>query len=86
MSSQPWRTEVAEMLTTTCENAGCSKSITRKELLGYVEKSGGRDYPFHHKGRILRVATIEDLNKLEGTGGGMIVPPEEEEEENDGGL
>jgi cell fate regulator YaaT (PSP1 superfamily) len=56
-------TEVVEMLTTTCENAGCSKSITRKELLDYVANSGGKDFPFYTNGRILRVATIEDLNK-----------------------
>src|SRR2546422_10964448 len=56
-------TEVAEMLTTTCANAGCSKSVTRQEMLDYIENSGGKDYPFHTKGRILRVATIEDLNK-----------------------
>ncbi|MHC5023212.1 MAG: PSP1 domain-containing protein [Planctomycetota bacterium] len=55
-------TELVEMLTTTCENAGCSKSITRNELLDYIEHSGGRDFPFHTDGRILRVATIEDLN------------------------
>jgi len=56
-------TEVVEMLTTTCENAGCSKSITRKELLDYIDNSGGKDFPFYTNGRILRVATIEDLNK-----------------------
>jgi len=54
-------TEVGEMLTTTCENAGCAKSVTRKELLEYIEQSGGSDYPFHEEGRILRVATVEDL-------------------------
>src|SRR5262245_61943183 len=56
-------TEVVEMLTTTCSNSGCGKSISRRELLDYIENSGGRDYPFNQKGRILRVATIEDLNK-----------------------
>ena len=56
-------TEMVEMLTTACENAGCNKSISRKELLEYIENSGGREYPFHTKGRILRVATVEDLNK-----------------------
>ncbi|MEM7229476.1 MAG: regulatory iron-sulfur-containing complex subunit RicT [Planctomycetota bacterium] len=56
-------TEIGEMLTTTCENAGCAKSVTRKEMLEYIENSGGRDYPFYTKGRILRVATIEDLNR-----------------------
>ncbi|MCZ6493022.1 MAG: regulatory iron-sulfur-containing complex subunit RicT [Planctomycetota bacterium] len=56
-------TELVEMLTTTCENAGCSKSVTRQEMMEFVENSGGRDFPFHTQGRILRLATIEDLNK-----------------------
>jgi cell fate regulator YaaT (PSP1 superfamily) len=56
-------TEVVEMLTTTCGNSGCSKSISRQEMLEYVEGSGGRDYPFHTDGQILRVATIDDLNR-----------------------
>ncbi len=56
-------TEVVEMLTTTCENAGCSKSVTRQEMLEFIENSGGQDYPFHDKGRVLRVATIDDLNQ-----------------------
>lgn len=59
----PRGTEVVEMLTTTCANAGCGKSVTRKEMLEYIDNSGGKDFPFHTKGRVLRVATIEDLNK-----------------------
>ncbi len=55
-------TELAEMLTTTCPNSGCSKSISRREMLEYVENSGGKDYPFHTNGRVVRVATVEDLN------------------------
>lgn len=55
--------EFAEMLTTTCGNSGCGKSISRSEMLTYVENSGGRDYPFQTNGEILRVATIEDLNR-----------------------
>lgn len=62
-------TELGDMLTTTCENAGCAKSVTRKEMLEYIENSGGADYPFfdarHNKhgvkGRALRIATAEDL-------------------------
>ncbi|MFU8828131.1 MAG: PSP1 domain-containing protein, partial [Phycisphaerales bacterium] len=50
-----------EMLTSTCPNAGCSKSVTRKEMLEYIDRSGGKDYPFYSKGRVLRVATVEDL-------------------------
>ncbi|MFM9169529.1 MAG: PSP1 C-terminal domain-containing protein, partial [Phycisphaerales bacterium] len=54
-------TELAEMLTSTCPNSGCSKSVSRREMLEYVENSGGKDYPFHTQGRVLRVATPEDL-------------------------
>jgi cell fate regulator YaaT (PSP1 superfamily) len=56
-------TELVEMLTTTCENAGCSKSVTRQEMLEYIENSGGKDFPFHTNGRVLRVATIDELNR-----------------------
>jgi cell fate regulator YaaT (PSP1 superfamily) len=55
-------TELAEMLTTTCPNSGCSKSVSRREMLEYVDNSGGKDYPFHTNGRVLRVATVEDMN------------------------
>jgi cell fate regulator YaaT (PSP1 superfamily) len=56
-------TEIGEMLTSTCPNSGCSKSVSRKEMLQYIENSGGRDYPFHSDGRILRIATIEDMQE-----------------------
>lgn len=56
-------TELVEMLTTTCENAGCGKSLQRKEMLAFIEDSGGKDFPFHTNGQILRTATLEDLNK-----------------------
>ncbi len=56
-------TEIVEMLTTTCENAGCAKSVTRQEMLDFIDHSGGRDFPFYTNGKILRVATIDDLNK-----------------------
>ncbi len=58
--------ELCEMLTTTCANSGCSKSISRREMLDYVENSGGKDYPFHTNGRIMRVATIDDMNRWSG--------------------
>lgn len=56
-------TELGEMLTSTCSNSGCSKSVSRKEMLQYIENSGGRDYPFFTEGRVLRVASKEDLDK-----------------------
>jgi cell fate regulator YaaT (PSP1 superfamily) len=56
-------TELCEMLTSTCPNSGCGKSVSRKEMLEYIDNSGGRDYPYFSEGRILRVATVEDMNK-----------------------
>jgi len=56
-------TELVEMLTTTCPNSGCGKSVSRQEMLRYFENSGGRDYPFYTDGRILRVATVDDMNQ-----------------------
>lgn len=56
-------TELGEMLTSTCPNAGCSKSVSRKEMLEYIDNSGGKDYPFFTQGAVLRVATAEDLAK-----------------------
>ena len=56
-------TEVVEMMTTTCTNAGCGKSLTRQEMREYIDNSGGTDFPFYTNGRIIRIATVEDLNK-----------------------
>jgi cell fate regulator YaaT (PSP1 superfamily) len=53
-------TEMAEVLTTTCSNGGCAKSITRDKLFEYIDNSGGRDYPFSTDGRVLRIATPQD--------------------------
>lgn len=55
-------TELGEMLTSTCPNSGCSKSVSRRDMLGYIQNSGGRDYPFFTEGRVLRVAEVDDLN------------------------
>lgn len=55
-------TELGEMLASTCPNSGCSKSVSRQEMLEYIENSGGRDYPFFTEGKVLRIATPEDLD------------------------
>lgn len=54
--------ELGEMLTSTCPNSGCSKAVSRQDMLKYIENSGGKDYPFFTEGRVLRVATQEDLD------------------------
>jgi cell fate regulator YaaT (PSP1 superfamily) len=59
----PRGTEVVEMLTTTCGNSGCGKSVSRDQMRDYIEKSGGKQFPFTNQGRVLRVATVEDLNE-----------------------
>lgn len=56
-------TEIGEMLTSTCPNSGCSKSVSRKEMLEYIENSGGRQYPFSTDGKALRIATKEDMDR-----------------------
>ncbi|HYE60777.1 MAG TPA: regulatory iron-sulfur-containing complex subunit RicT [Phycisphaerales bacterium] len=56
-------TEIGEMLTSTCPNSGCGKSVSRKEMLQYISNSGGRDYPFFSDGRALRVAEMADMDK-----------------------
>jgi cell fate regulator YaaT (PSP1 superfamily) len=56
-------TEIGELLTSTCPNSGCSKSVSRKEMLQYIQNSGGRDYPFYTDGRALRVADRADLER-----------------------
>ncbi|MCX5688903.1 MAG: regulatory iron-sulfur-containing complex subunit RicT, partial [Planctomycetota bacterium] len=58
-------TELGEMLTSTCPNSGCSKSVSRKEMLQYISNSGGRDYPFTTEGRVLRIAEQADLTRQE---------------------
>jgi cell fate regulator YaaT (PSP1 superfamily) len=56
-------TEMGEMLTSTCPNSGCGKSVSRKEMLQYIQNSGGRDYPFFADGRALRVADMADMDR-----------------------
>lgn len=55
--------ELATMLTSTCPNAGCAHAVTRKQMLQYIDNSGGKNYPFSNQGKVLRVASIDDLNE-----------------------
>ncbi len=57
--------ELATLLTTTCPNSGCPTSVSRKEMLGYIDASGGKDYPFYDRGRVLRIAEAEDMRAFE---------------------
>ena len=58
-------TELAEMLTTTCPNSGCGSAVSRKQMLEYIDKSGGKKYPFGTRGKVLRVATTDDVREQE---------------------
>tara|TARA_B100000959_G_C14980667_1_gene623325 strand:+ start:2317 stop:3480 length:1164 start_codon:yes stop_codon:yes gene_type:complete len=62
-------TEVVEMLTTTCSNSGCGKSIGRDEMLEFIENSGGKNFPFYTNGRVLRIATADDLARMDALRG-----------------
>ncbi len=71
----PRGVELAEMLTTTCANGGCGHSVTRKQMLDYIEQSGGKQFPFTTEGKVLRVATADDLmeqSRLDAAKGEMI--------------
>jgi len=66
----PRGVELATMLTTVCTNAGCGHSITRDQMLQYIDNSGGKQFPFTKDGKVLRVATPEDRleqKKLDAT-------------------
>jgi cell fate regulator YaaT (PSP1 superfamily) len=66
--------EIGDLLTATCPNSGCSSSVSRQQMLDYIENSGGRQYPFSRDGRVLRIATREDLDaqaKLEQSRHGL---------------
>ena len=56
----PRGVELGEMLTTTCSNSGCGKSVSRKQMLDYIDRSGGKQYPFVTEGKVLRIANSED--------------------------
>jgi len=59
----PRGVELAEMLTTTCANGGCGHSITRQQMLEYIEESGGKQFPFTQEGKVLRLATADDVRE-----------------------
>ena len=61
----PRGTEIADLLTTSCDNGGCGSSITRKQMLEYIENSGGKRFPFTTKGRVLRIASPDELREME---------------------
>ncbi|MBA4120370.1 MAG: hypothetical protein C0513_06695 [Isosphaera sp.] len=52
-------------------NHGCGHAVSRREMLDYFERSGGREYPFFQEGRVLRVATVEDLAQHESLAQGQ---------------
>jgi cell fate regulator YaaT (PSP1 superfamily) len=54
-------TEIAEVLAISCEGTGCAKTVSKDKMQAYIECSGGADYPFSTEGKILRIATPEDI-------------------------
>ena len=64
--------ELAEMLTTTCPNAGCGSAVSRQDMMQYIDASGGKDYPFYDRGRVLRIASTDDLRNFQERSGQAI--------------
>ena len=56
-------TELADVLTTSCSSTGCAKSITREKMMAYIAASGGQDFPFSNEGKVLRIATPDDVKR-----------------------
>ena len=59
----PRGVELAVVLTTTCPNGGCGHNLSRKQMLAYIDRSGGKQYPFTNDGKVLRIATPEDIHE-----------------------
>lgn len=53
--------ELASLLACAGSNGGCPPAVSRKQMLQYIELSGGKNFPFSNQGKVLRVATPEDL-------------------------
>ena len=46
-----------------CGGQGCGVAPSRKQVLQFIDNSGGRDYPFVDHGKVLRIASRADLNE-----------------------
>lgn len=54
-------TELAEMLAVTSPEGLCPLTLSRRQIQAYIERSGGKGYPFSTTGRVLRPAQPQDL-------------------------
>ncbi len=62
-------TELAHVLTTTCPDTGCAVSVSREQVREYIQNSGGAEFPFTSEGRVIRIATRDDLRQQDDLDG-----------------
>jgi len=54
--------EMGEIISPAAAHRGCSCILPKEQIDDYVKKSGP-DYPFSRNGRVMRMATVQDLNE-----------------------
>lgn len=55
--------EIGTTLGSTDMGCGCAMKCPKQTLKTYVDRSGGKQYPFDNDGRVMRIATWEDINE-----------------------
>lgn len=61
--STPRGVEIGTMLSSTCDDPSHELKINHDSLANYIELSGEKQFPFTKEGKILRIASREDLNE-----------------------
>ena len=54
--------EMGEIISPSAAHRGCSCILPKEKIDNYVKESGP-DYPFSRNGRVMRLATVQDLNE-----------------------
>lgn len=55
--------EMGEVISPSAAHRGCACIIPKEKIDSYISQSGGADYPFSRNGRVVRLATVQDLNE-----------------------
>ena len=55
--------EMASVVSSSCPDFTHLVAVTRKQVMEYIENSGGKDYPYTTKGKVLRIASPDDFNE-----------------------
>ncbi len=55
--------EMATVMTSSCPGFSGPLAVNRKQVMEYIENSGGKDYPYVAKGKVLRIAGPDDFHE-----------------------